>query len=232
VELIAESEQCCLKAYLCPAKVWTIGWGETNSVRAGMVWTQQEADQRLVDELSEYAEHVIRMCTFAPDDHELAALVSLAYNIGLAAFRTSTALKQHNAGNKEAAARAILLWDKATVDGEKVVLPGLVTRRHRESALYLQVDDHVPMEAMPQAVAAETSMVKSPIAQSGAATAAAGVITVASQFSEQASTVAAQVATTAQSFGMSPAVLAGVGMLVAGGVVVYWRLRQRDEGWA
>ncbi|MGL4558672.1 MAG: glycoside hydrolase family protein, partial [Afipia sp.] len=34
-------------AYRCPAGVWTIGWGCTEGVREGMVWTVEEAEAGL-----------------------------------------------------------------------------------------------------------------------------------------------------------------------------------------
>jgi lysozyme len=60
-------------------------------------------------------------------------MVSLAYNIGMAAFGRSSVLHRHNAGAHDKAADAFLLWNKA---GGKV-LPGLVRRRNAERALYL-----------------------------------------------------------------------------------------------
>jgi lysozyme len=54
--LIKKYEGCRLKAYLCPANVWTIGWGHTEGVKQGQVITQAQADalfdkdnQRFVD---------------------------------------------------------------------------------------------------------------------------------------------------------------------------------------
>jgi lysozyme len=44
IKLIKDSEGCKLKAYKCPAGIWTIGYGQTKGVKEGMVWTQQQAD--------------------------------------------------------------------------------------------------------------------------------------------------------------------------------------------
>jgi GH24 family phage-related lysozyme (muramidase) len=60
-------------------------------------------------------------------------MVSLAYNIGLGNYATSTVLKRHKAGQYAGAANAFLLWNKA---GGKV-LPGLVLRREDERSLYM-----------------------------------------------------------------------------------------------
>ena len=48
MKLIKESEGCELKAYKCPAGIWTLGFGQTKSVTEGMVWTQQQADDDLL----------------------------------------------------------------------------------------------------------------------------------------------------------------------------------------
>jgi hypothetical protein len=83
-------------------------------------------------------------------------MVSLAFNIGLGGFRTSSVLRAHKAGNTSAAANAFGLWNKATVDGKLVEMPGLTRRRAAETALYLTPDavGHVERAwAMPQAVA-------------------------------------------------------------------------------
>ncbi|MDR3526777.1 MAG: lysozyme [Rhizomicrobium sp.] len=72
--------------------------------------------------------------------HQAAAMLSLTYNIGTAAFQSSTVLKMFNAGNIQAAADAFLMWDKATVDGQRVVIEGLHNRRLAEQAIFLAAD--------------------------------------------------------------------------------------------
>jgi lysozyme len=64
-------------------------------------------------------------------------MVSLAFNIGAAGYRSSTVLRRHRAGAYRAAADAFLLWDKAHVDGQLVTVAGLLNRRKAEMALYL-----------------------------------------------------------------------------------------------
>ena len=60
------------------------------------------------------------------------ALVSFAFNVGLANFKGSTLLKKHNAGDYAGAAAQFPLWNKAA--GK--VLPGLVKRRAAEAQIY------------------------------------------------------------------------------------------------
>jgi lysozyme len=72
--------------------------------------------------------------------HQAAAMLSLAYNIGTGAFQGSTVLRKFNAGDIAAAADAFLMWDKGTVNGQKVVIPGLLNRRTQERTLFLTAD--------------------------------------------------------------------------------------------
>jgi len=133
--IIKEFEGCRLKAYKCPAGIWTIGWGQTKGVKEGMVWMQEQADADLEKDAMTYLEACLRSCPQLADepDHRLAACTSLAYNIGNGAFSTSTVCRQTAAKNYKLAADAFLLWNKA---GGKV-LPGLVRRREAERKLYL-----------------------------------------------------------------------------------------------
>ena len=61
------------------------------------------------------------------------ALVSLAYNIGVGGLSKSSVIRHLKAGNKEAAADAFLLWNKA---GDRV-LAGLTRRRQAERRVFL-----------------------------------------------------------------------------------------------
>lgn len=244
VRLIATEEDCRLVAYRCSAGVWTCGWGETDGVVQGMVWTQDYADERLRQSLVEWGDGVRGMLTAPTNDHELSALVSLAYNIGLAGFRKSTVLRAHNAGDKAAAARAFALWNKARVNGKLEPVAGLTARRAREAALYLTpVTDAEGAPAMPQAVAAESSMVKSPIAQGGTITAGVGAVSAVAAVAKEAegaadalapiASVVEQTADTVQRLlGIPPMVLVGVLLVVVGYGVVQWRRKQRAGGWA
>lgn len=235
VLLIAKAEGCRLKAYRCPAGIPTCGWGETEGVRLGTVWTQEEADRRFCESLTDYADRVRAMLTEHATPQQLGALVSLAYNIGLGAFQKSTVLRQHNAGRFDAASRAFTLWNKARVKGQLVELAGLTTRRAAEAALYLQPDEDEPETRMPQAVAPETSIAASPIARAGATTAGAGLLTGLGSIGEQAgqvSAVTAQLQTIAGHVGVAPQTLLAVVLLGAGVAAMSWRYRQRADGWA
>src|SRR5690554_4717146 len=83
-------EQCRLKAYWdAHGKVWTIGWGHTGSdVYEGLTISQAQADYLLRMRLaSEFVPGVLAVIKRSMAQHELDAMVDLAYNIGVPAFQ-------------------------------------------------------------------------------------------------------------------------------------------------
>jgi len=130
--LIKASEGLRLKAYKCPADVVTIGYGSTGPhVKMGMTITEAEAEALLRKDLSRFEAAVNRAAPNATMG-QFGAMVSLAFNIGIGAFGRSSVLSRHKAGDFAGAADAFEMWNKA---GGRV-LPGLVTRRAAEAALY------------------------------------------------------------------------------------------------
>ncbi len=241
VELIARSEDCRTSAYLCPAGKPTIAWGETEGVRLGMVWSPSECDRRFVESLRERVAQVESLILEPTTPQQLGALVSLHYNIGHANFRRSTVLRQHNAGNTEAAARAFALWDKARDPrtGKLVTLRGLTARRAAERALYLTPADDSPADRVAQIVEPESPIAASPIARGGAATVGAGVVTAATTLADQVDTTTGTLAavkaaaTAAVDFlGLPPGALLAAALIIAGYYVLKWRRKQRTDGWA
>lgn len=145
VDLVKRWEGFKAKAYFCPAGVLTVGYGTTN--RAGLagvhitpqtVVTEEQAEEWLRLGLDKFAAQIRPHIIVPINANEFGAFVSLAYNIGPAGFRGSSALRHFNAGDKAAAAAAIRLWNKATVNGRRAVLQGLVNRREDEVALFLR----------------------------------------------------------------------------------------------
>lgn len=237
VRLIAEAEGLRLRAYRCPAGVPSIGYGETRGVRMGDTCTKEQADGWLCDDIAARA-RAVRTLTRAqePTPAELGAMVSLAYNIGIAAFQKSTVLRQHNAGNRQAAARAFGLWNKARVNGVLTELAGLTARRAREAAMYLDGDED-QAAPMPQAVQAESSMSSSPIARAGAVTAGAGgLVAVLGPLGEHLASVRDFAATLkglmVDTLGVPADWILPLLLIGAGLVIVRYRYLQRREGWA
>jgi len=238
VATIAESEGLELVAYRCPAGVWTIGWGETDGVHPGDVCTKEQADAWLLEDLQARVQAVRALLTVPTSPNELGALVSLAYNIGVEGLRKSTVLRCHNAGDRHAAARAFDLWNKARdpATGQLRVLPGLTARRKCEAALYLKPEPGQLPDPVPQAVEAESSPLRGPIAGSGTAISVAGVVAAAAQASEGLGAVSPVLRQAREILvdllgvptqWLLPAAAIGLGVLV-----VRWRLKQRTEGWA
>lgn len=237
VALIARAEGLRLHAYRCPAGVPTIGWGHTTGVRMGDTCTKAQADEWLLHDLESFARDVAFVCRRDPSRNELGAMTSLAYNVGVTGFEGSTVLRKHNEGDRQAAARAFALWNKARVDGVLQELAGLTTRRAREAALYLTPDgaDEQP-QAMPQEVEPESRMRSSPIAQGGAVTAGAGLIGLAGEVGQQVQVVKGPVDAVRDlvvgTLGVPVEWLLPIVLIGAGGLVVYWRVAQRRRGWS
>lgn len=236
VLLIAQSEGLSLKAYKCPAGVWTIGWGETDNVKPGDVCTKEQADRWLLEDLTDRVKNLREMTTEWANANQMGAFASLAYNIGLDGFQKSTVLRKHNEGDFLAASRAFGLWNKAKNPntGKLEEFPGLTARRARESALYLEPDnDQDAWRPMPQVVKSESTLVKSPIVFSSTATAGTGTIVAAgAAFTDQLGPVIGKVKEFADLMGVTPLKVLATVMIVAGLVTLYQRYKQRDQGWA
>jgi lysozyme len=138
LDLVKMWEGLFLTAYRDIAGVWTIGYGKTGGVYKGEVITQQQADMYLVLDLATAAAEVDARAPKATDD-QFDAMVSFTFNEGIGAFRSSTLLRLFKAGNIQGAADQFLRWDKAHVDGQLVVVQGLLNRRKAERALFLNV---------------------------------------------------------------------------------------------
>lgn len=238
VEMIALEEDCRLKAYLDDAGVPTCGWGETEGVTLGMVWTQDYADERLRQALFKWTSTVTGLLKAVPTtENQLAAMLCFSYNIGLGAFTRSTMLKCHMRGDYNAAARAFGLFNKTTdpVTKKKVEHPVLTARRAREAAVYLEpsaLEAEEPPPVTVQHVEPEQTLSKSPIMTAGGVATTVGVLLGSDGFVQQVAPAASTVSQIASSMQISP-LTAVAGLLVVFGVVaMYWRWKQRNGGWA
>ena len=133
IEIIKPFESCKLIAYLCPAGVWTIGWGATGpEIVKGLVWTQEQADNRLMLDVVRFERGVKALVKVPLKDNQLGALISFAYNVGLGNLQASTLLRLLNSGHFKEASEQFLRWNKA---GGKV-LKGLTRRRQIEQGVF------------------------------------------------------------------------------------------------
>ena len=148
------------KPYLCPAHIWTIGWGTVlyhDQIRLPMarvegkdapvirkeyplrpehnrVWPKEELVALFKADLANFERAVLRLIPGSVSrQSRFDALVCLTYNIGAGNLQRSTIRIKANRGEWEAAADGFLLWNK----GGGKVLPGLDKRRKDERALFL-----------------------------------------------------------------------------------------------
>lgn len=132
-ELVRRFEGLRLRAYLCPAGVWTCGYGSTGpDVGPSTAWTLPQADARMRADAERFARGALALCP-GLEGPRLAAAADFAYNLGLTRLAGSTLLRRLRARDWEAAALELRRW----VRGGGRVLPGLVLRREAEARLLL-----------------------------------------------------------------------------------------------
>lgn len=132
IKIITAHEGLKLGAYLCPAGVWTIGYGHTRTAKQGMSITMQRAEELLRDDLKT-AENAVNNQNLKLKQNQFDALVSFVFNVGSGNFRNSTLLRKAKVNPKDPSIRyEFSRWNK----GGGRVLPGLVKRREEEANLY------------------------------------------------------------------------------------------------
>lgn len=162
ITLVQQFEGLKLEAYLCPAGVWTIGYGHTKGVKKGDVITQAEADKLLAQDLGQCGEQVEKCVRVPLHDNQFAALASFVFNVGIGSLTSSSLLRRLNGGDYDCVPSELAKWVKALnpKTGKKVALPGLVKRRAAEGQLWLATDDgdvFLNTGDMPQIVHADDS---------------------------------------------------------------------------
>ena len=156
-------EGCRNKPYLCPAHIWTIGYGHVlyqEQIRLPMVakegqptmirkehplkqednrvWSKEEIEKLFADDVNLFERGVLRLApTLSGRQGAFDACVSFAFNAGLGNFQRSTIRMKINRGEWDAAAEAFMQWTK----GGGRELPGLVKRRKAEVVLFLSDDE-------------------------------------------------------------------------------------------
>lgn len=128
-------------AYLCPADVPTIGYGNISSVTRADVGrktiTEREADALFEADLFVKMAALDRVLQgIQLNDQQYGAILSLVFNIGIGNFAKSTVFKKLKAGKFKEVPAAMRMWNKGKVGGKLKVLAGLVTRRAREGELF------------------------------------------------------------------------------------------------
>lgn len=148
--LTEQFEGLRLTAYQDSVGVWTIGYGHTgDDVHPGLTITQQQASALLLKDVASAVADVNRLVNVPLTQNQFDALVDFVFNVGGGNFASSTLLRNLNAGNYAGAAAQFPRW----VHAGNQILPGLVTRRKAEQALFLEADAVPPDTAAPGATA-------------------------------------------------------------------------------
>lgn len=142
IDLIQELEGFSDTAYQDTGGVWTIGWGRIGAdVKKGTKTSKEkELDwlkKRVQDDLSKIE---ALLPDFPKEANECwAALVSLAYNIGLANFKKSTVYKtlKNETISELSLVQLETAWGLWCKDNGKVIR-GLQNRRKREFSIFKQ----------------------------------------------------------------------------------------------
>lgn len=134
IELIKRYEGCRLTAYRdCGYGIYTIGYGHTKGVTAGQTITKEQAEQMLIEDLTQYERYVDEYISISLTPEQHSALTSLIYNIGAGNFKRSSLRKAINTNApKEQIERCWMMWIFS--NGKK--LRGLENRRKAELKLY------------------------------------------------------------------------------------------------
>lgn len=131
-ELIKQFEGLRLEAYLCPAGIWTIGYGHTSGVSPNSFITIQEADEYLHRDVATIEMQlnklnlILRQCQWD-------AIVSFVFNVGIGNFKSSTLLAKIRINPEDNSIMdEFLRW----VYANGKVMKGLQKRRLAEMKLY------------------------------------------------------------------------------------------------
>jgi lysozyme len=132
--LIMKWEGTVYKGYVDPIGIATKCTGDTNDVVVGKAYTKEQCEKSLSDQIAAHSAPVLK-CTPGLADHpyQLAAAISLTYNIGSGAYCRSSVARRFNQGDFIRACNNFLAWDRA---GGKV-LRGLQNRRRDERRICL-----------------------------------------------------------------------------------------------
>ena len=122
-------------AYLDGGGVWTIGIGHTAGVKRGQVATDAQIECWFAEDVAKAVAGVNKAVTVPVTQNQFDAMVSLAFNIGVSAFSSSTLVRKLNSGDVAGAALQFARWN---MDNGKVV-GGLTRRRAAEADLFVSV---------------------------------------------------------------------------------------------
>lgn len=131
-ELIKQFEGLRLEAYLCPAGIWTIGYGHTSDVSPNSFITIQEADEYLHRDVAAI-EMQLNKLNLSLRQCQWDAIVSFVFNVEIGNFKASTLLAKIRINpDDNSIIDEFLRW----VYANGKVMRGLQKRRLTEMKLY------------------------------------------------------------------------------------------------
>lgn len=140
VAVAAPAEGLRQWAYRDPVGILTVCYGTTGAaVQQGKKYSLAECKALLNADMLKAVDQVERCAPGLPE-HQLAAWADAVYNIGpriVCDRDRSTAARLLAAGQRDEACRQLPRWDKATLAGQTITLPGLTKRRGVEMELCL-----------------------------------------------------------------------------------------------
>ena len=138
VSLAIPAEGLRQTAYFDPPKILTVCYGHTGpDVVKNKVYTLKECNDLLDDDMRT-AILTVERCHPGLPEKVLAAFADAVYNIGPKVACDSTASNLLAKKDYVGACDQLVRWDKSTVAGVSVRLPGLTKRRAAERAVCLE----------------------------------------------------------------------------------------------
>lgn len=143
-----------LQPKMCPAGVWTMGYGRAiidpktgrmlnkpeDKALAYQLYhtiTTEDAEKFLLEDLNRFAISIQASMKCSINEAQFGACVSLSYNIGIGNFTKSSVVRLIRTNKLHEAADAFLMWNKVRLNGSLKELRGLTARRQSERHLFL-----------------------------------------------------------------------------------------------
>ena len=140
-----------LQPKLCPAGVWTEGYGramrgkdgnfltgknttQEQAEKLATIHTIEQAEKALLEDTKIFSDRIRNFFKVEISENMFSSLVSFAYNLGENSLRTSTLLKKINSKDFKGASEEFIRWNKS----KGKVLAGLTARRLSEKNLFLE----------------------------------------------------------------------------------------------
>lgn len=154
LDLIRHFESYRENAYLCPAGVWTVGYGTTKlgrrKVKQGDTLSHEDALELLEKDVNSHIAGALKQAGITEElpQQVIDAIGSFAYNVGAVGAGNSTFMRFVKAGDFAGSLQHLYRidesgnprgWIFATKNGVKRVLNGLIRRRIAEQDLIKEI---------------------------------------------------------------------------------------------